>query len=318
MVRLLSTNIGNHSLLETSSGALTYDPCIGSYAYAQQEAVLVPFVVKHNNVLGLNDSYIAQLEALDKSCGFADFRENYLVFPPSGVQPPKYFNQSSDSSDAECDLWHSAYHAAYAPNPCFNVYEVGPQCALLSDPLGYPTDLQYSYLGLPVYFNRSDVKKAMHAPEDVEWLECNGPVFVGDGGPQDEGDLSADPIQSVLPRVIEATNRVLVSNADLDMEIITNGTLMAIQNMTWGGKLGFQTAPSTPIVITLPDLQYQALFETQGFGNIDNPQGTMGKQHFERGLMWAETYLSGHMQPQFQPRSSYRHLQWLLGHIDTL
>jgi carboxypeptidase D len=44
----------------------------------------------------------------------------------------------------------------------------------------------------------------------------------------------------------------------------------------------------------------------------------MGTQHFERGLMWAQTAQSGHMQPQFQPRSSYRHLQWLLGKIDEL
>jgi carboxypeptidase D len=265
--------------------------------------------------LGLNESYIAQLEALDKECGYADYREKYLAFPPAGVQPPSFFNYSSDG---DCDTWGLSYSAAYAPNPCFNVYEIGTQCPLLSDPLGYPTDLQYSYSGLPVYFNRSDVKRAMNAPHNVEWLECKGPVFVGDGGPQSEGDLSPDPAQSVLPRVIEATNRVLVSNADLDMEILTDGTLMAIQNMTWNGKLGFQSKPATPIVITLPDLQYGPVFEENGFGDIENPQGTMGIQHYERGLMWAQTYLSGHMQPQFQPRSSYRHLQWLLGHTDVL
>ena len=197
-------------------GALTYDPCIGSYIYAQQQAPLVPFVTANNNVLGLNASYLAQLEALDKSCGYADFREKYFTFPPSGVQPPEYFNYTSNS---ECDVWGSAHSAAFAPNPCFNVYEIGPAtCPFLSDPLGWPTDLQYSYPGLPVYFNRTDVKIAMHAPLDVDWLECSGPVFLGDGGPEDGGDLSPDPIQSILPRVIEATNRVLVANADLDSQ----------------------------------------------------------------------------------------------------
>jgi carboxypeptidase D len=34
--------------------------------------------------------------------------------------------------------------------------------------------------------------------------------------------------------------------------------------------------------------------------------------------MFAETYLSGHMEPQFQPRVTYRHLQWVLGRIDEL
>lgn len=94
---------------------------------------------------------------------------------------------------------------------------------------------------------------------------------------------------------------------------------MGIQNMTWHGKLGFQSAPTTPIDLKLADLEYQAVFESSGLGGLDGPgQGIMGIQHYERGLMWAETYSSGHMQPQFQPRSSYRHLQWVLGHIDEL
>ena len=88
--------------------------------------------------------------------------------------------------------------------------------------------------------------------------------------------------------------------------------------MTWNGALGFQSEPATPIDIKLPDLEYQSLFSSQGFDGLDAHQGIMGVQHYERGLMWAETYLSGHMEPQFQPRSSYRHLQWVLGRIDAL
>jgi carboxypeptidase D len=93
-------------------------------------------------------------------------------------------------------------------------------------------------------------------------------------GPEGEGDLSADSIQKVLPQVIEATNRVLIANGDYDMIIITNGSLLSIQNMTFNGQLGFQQKPSTSIII--PE------------------QGNMGIQHYERGLMWAETYMSGH------------------------
>jgi carboxypeptidase D len=152
----------------------------------------------------------------------------------------------------------------------------------------------------------------------VEWLECKSPIFVGVGGPQDKGDLSPDPIQCVLPKVIEKTNRVLVANGDLDYEIIANGTLLTTQNMTWNGEFGFQSAPNTSINIVLPDLMYGSLFEEQVFGNIDNPQGIMGIQHYERGLMWVETCLNGYMLPQFQPRNSYRHLQWVLGRIEML
>ena len=96
------------------SGALMYDPCIGSYVYAQQQAPAVPFVQQFNNVLGFNASFVAQLEASHQSCGYADFLDQFLVFPPNGTQPAKYFNSTSD---ADCDLWGSIYNAAYAPNP---------------------------------------------------------------------------------------------------------------------------------------------------------------------------------------------------------
>lgn len=248
------------------NGILVYDPCIGSYA-VQNDITVYPYVELNNNVLNLNKSYLSDLGALDESCGYAAFREQYMSFPPNGTQPPLYENCTAD---APCCTWNSVYNAAYGPNPCFNVYEIGLQCPLLGDVLGYPTDLQYSYPSQPVYFNRTDVKIAMHAPLDISWTECAPhPVFVGEGGPEDEGDISADPIQKVLPRVIEATNRVLVANGDLDLEILTNATLLAIQNMTWNGMMGFQTEPATPIVIELPDLQYQDVFASNGFDGLD-------------------------------------------------
>jgi carboxypeptidase D len=93
-----------------------------------------------------------------------------------------------------------------------------------------------------------------------------------------------------------------------------------IRFQTWNGMMGFQTGPNEweDIDIRLPDLEYQDLFNAQGFGGLDRFQGIMGKQHQERGLMFAETYQSGHMQPQFQPRSTYRHLEWVLGRIEEL
>lgn len=210
-----------------------------------------------------------------ETCGYKDYTEQYLTFPASGVQPVQ-IGSYNDTDDA-CDVWTQIYLSAYQPNPCFNVYEISTTCPILSDPLGYPSDLQYLYPGIGgLYFNRSDVKTAMHAPQDVDWSECSGPVFSSRNGSYGNGDFSLDPIQSVLPKVIEATNRVLVANGDFDFEILTNGTLMSIQNMTWNGCLGFVSAPSTPIDIKLPDLQYQAVFEDSGLGGLDGPgQGIM-------------------------------------------
>ena len=284
----------------------------------------MPFALENNAMLNLNSSFVNSISSLHESCGYADLINTYLTFPPPGNQPAAYFNQSSDSPNATCDLFDAINSAAFQVNPCFDIYEINLACPLTGDVLAFPTELVVespnAVFNTETYFNRSDVKQAIHAPEYINWAECaNEPVFVGEGGPQDEGDLSADPIQKVLPQVIDATQRVLVGNGDYDMIIITNGTLLAIQNMTWGGQLGFQQAPNTPIVIGLEDLEYEATFDENGLDGADGPgQGTMGIQHYERGLMFVETFQSGHMQPQYQPRSTYRHLQWVLGRIDTI
>ena len=297
-------------------GAIAYDPCIGDFDATQEEYVAVPYVQEYNNILNLNQSFVDDLVSLDQSCGYAAYREKYLQFPPPGIQPPIFFNFTSE---ANCDVFDLIDNAALEVNPCFDIYEIVQQCPLLWDVLGFPTQLVYTPEGADVYFNRSDVKAALHAPEYVDWAECSvNPVFLGTGGPQGEGDLSADPIQKVLPQVIEATQRVLVSNGDFDMIILTNGTLLAIQNMTWGGELGFQKIPSTPINIETPDLVYPAVFDANKYAGIDGPQGVVGIQHYERGLMWAETFQSGHMQPEFQPRAAYRHLEWVLGRVDSI
>jgi carboxypeptidase D len=167
-----------------------------------------------------------------------------------------------------------------------DIYEINTQCPLLWDVLAFPTQLVYLPAGGTTYFDRADVKAALHAPANITWAECNSGVFpdaVNGTGPESEGDNSADPIQKVLPQVIEATNRVLVSNGDYDMIILTNGTLMSIQNMTWNGKLGFQQQPSTPINITIPDLMYADVFasNSNAIPGWDGPQGIMGIQHYE-------------------------------------
>ncbi|KAI9924743.1 hypothetical protein ASPWEDRAFT_111975 [Aspergillus wentii DTO 134E9] len=297
-------------------GALVYDPCIGQFDYVQEQVPTYPFVQENANLFNFNASFMSELESLHETCGYKDFIDEYLVFPPSGPQPPKPFSETS--KDDRCDIFDKVNDAVMVPNPCFDVYEINSMCPLQWDVLGFPTALEYKAPGSTVYFDRPDVKRAMHAP-NVTWAICSeNPVFVGPegSGPEGEGDISANPIETVLPQVIEATNRVLIGNGDYDMIIITNGTLMSIQNMTWNGQLGFQSAPETPIEIDLPDLQWAEVLEQNGLE--PSTQGIMGISHYERGLMWAETFQSGHMQPQYQPRVAYRHLEWLLGRVDSL
>lgn len=155
---------------------------------------------------------------------------------------------------------------------------------------------------ITVYFNRTDVQEAIHAPS-IEWSECsNINVFP-------DGDGSLPSALTVLPGVIERTQNVIVAHGLLDMVLIANGTILQIQNTTWGGLQGFQTAPSDDLVVpTHTDYSDSTLAAS----------GIMGTTHTERGLTYATVSLSGHMVPQYQPSVAFRQVEVLLGRIDSL
>ena len=69
----------------------------------------------------------------------------------------------------------------------------------------------------PVYFNRQDVKAAIHAPVDVQWSECSSsPVFVGGS------DASPFPVE-VLPRVMKNGVPVVVVTGLADYVLLSEG-----------------------------------------------------------------------------------------------
>ena len=69
------------------TGALVYDPCIGSFIIVGQEIPAYPFVLANQEILGLDQSTLDKMEALHNKCGYADFIDKYLTFPPPGNQP---------------------------------------------------------------------------------------------------------------------------------------------------------------------------------------------------------------------------------------
>lgn len=281
------------------SGAMVYDPVIGD-EITQFFTTIAPFANENEAFLNLNSTSLSLINSLDSKCGFAAYRDKYFRFPPPGHQPSS-IPFPPGTNERSCDLFDYISNAAQQVNPCFNIYSINTQCPLLWDVTGFPGGHEYLPKGASIYFNRADVKKAMHAPANVEWTICANHQVLLD-------DTSADSIYKAIPDVLAATNRFLIANGDYDMILTTNGTLLAIQNMTWGGKTGFQTKPATPIVISQAD---------QAWGQ-PGPQGVMGVQHYERGLMWAETFQAGHMGPEAQPRVSLRLLEWVLGRIETL
>lgn len=173
-----------------------------------------------------------------------------------------------------------------------------------------------SYLGKTLYFERPDVVKALHAPTSKRFTFCTRGVLVGapDGWRNDESLPSA---QHVLPQVIDATQRVIIIGGDLDGNIVAEGTLLAIQNMTWGGQLGLQSKPADTFFVQMLERQFVDLTFSIGYpppAPFFGGQGPMGTYTKERGLVWVHQLQAGHSVPEGQPRASVMHLEWLLGH----
>ncbi len=170
------------------------------------------------------------------------------------------------------------------------------------------------------YFNRSDVQAVIHAPPTNYFVCAGGPNLL----PQ--GDGSPPSFLKALPSVIERTNNTIIGHGLLDFLLFANGTLMTIQNMTWNGAQGFQTAPSKEQNFFVP--YHQTLNDILNVVNNPIPNsppqydtagsGYQGITHTERGLTFVTVNLAGHEIPQYVPGASYRHLEFLLGRIQSL
>lgn len=288
------------------AGMMIYDPSI-QYPVTSQVAAW-PFVEAHADDFPFNDTFVEYLRNQSDSCGYTEYINSALQFPPSGHFSDPIGIKKNGEPKHGCDLFDAIYEAIFEINPCWDIYQVGQLCPLLWDVLGFP----YSSFYLPVgfnqpYFNRTDVKKVIHAPLDVNWEICveSPPVFKHGNDKSFPSGHNGGP----LMQVIEATNNVIVGHGDLDMVLIANGTLITLNNLTWNGQQGFSQAPTKPFYVPYHNDPIE--------GSIAGA-GIFGGWVEERGLTFVAVDLSGHEIPEYQPTAAYRTLEKLLGRIDNL
>lgn len=128
----------------------------------------------------------------------------------------------------------------------------------------------------------------------------------------------------MLPSVIERTNNVIVGSGSLDYLLLSNGTLMTLNNMTFNGAQGFSKAPSDPFFVPYSPSIGFVIDETENQPipattvGLVGGGGILGTTHTERGLTWVTVALAGHEIPQYVPGAAYRQLEFLLGRIPSL
>ncbi|KAL5397335.1 hypothetical protein PMIN06_002697 [Paraphaeosphaeria minitans] len=282
------------------------DPIIGDDTN-QQSVVALPYVEYWQNLINLNETFLNQVREVQDHCNYSSYLDTYFTFPPPQESFP-VLEGPTRHNNYSCDQFDNLYGAILEVNPCFNIYHITETCPHPFGQLGIVNEGDYQPPGAKIYFNRTDVKEALHAPIESNWQQCTDVNVFGNG--TDRGsDTSAGPaIDGTLQRVIEFTNNTLIGSGDLDFLLSTNGTLLAIQNMTWNGLQGLQKYPNTTLY---------APYHPEYNGGALAGSGAQGVWTSERGLTFYTARLAGHELPGYTPGVAYRMLEILLGRIDN-
>ncbi|KAK4082263.1 uncharacterized protein Triagg1_2075 [Trichoderma aggressivum f. europaeum] len=292
------------------AGLIIYDGFLTEKAVHFSVPVL-PYLSRHQFELPLDDNELSRVRTISEECGFDEFYDRYLTFPPSGMQPAidsvknLMPNFTSISTETCIDFQHIVGLKVSVANPCFNPYNILEYCPTAYTPINDDAP----------YFNRSDVKTAIHAPASVTWQKCKQYVF-GTANGYDDNSLPSG--LEHLPQVIETTQNVIIAQGGADWLLNIDGVLLGIQNMTWGGKMGFQCKPKDPFYVPLYGLDPDKQKQTGYASDMPAGSGVLGTVHEERGLTFVVTKLAGHQGPGYAPAASLRHLEKLLGRVDSM
>lgn len=246
-----------------------------------KELPAVNFVKENAKQLKLNESDVHQLVKQGKEIGI-DGYVKYLQYPPRGPLPvPSSFNESKS-------VYKAAKKLARKANPCFSPFYIANEAPCPLDGAGLDPVTEVGHKDN--YFNKNPkVKELIHA-DNVTYLECSKkhPFKIM------KHSQTEFPINKVLPSVIEKNKRTVIQHGTYDYVMLAKGSELAIQNMTWGGKQGFQHKPNKTLI-------------------VDGKSA--GTFHTERDLTFVTVTNSSHMIPVYKPEAAYKLLQFMLGHI---
>ncbi|KAH9462608.1 hypothetical protein Pst134EB_006495 [Puccinia striiformis f. sp. tritici] len=246
----------------------------------QMYAATTKYVTENNDVFKFDAAKLRKLQATDKQCGFSEYLKKYLTYPPSG-----HFPEITKALDPSNPSW-------FTPD-CMNLYSqmyMGAPRDLnlwnIHDPAS--ADTNYTRFNYP---GRADVQKAFNLAGVQPWSFCSQftNIFPND----DDSGLATE----ILPDVIRRSKRVVIMHGEWDATLPVEGTRLAIQNVTWAGKQGFQKPLTTNLIVAGKQ---------------------SGKYQSERGLTFVQVAKSGAMVAHDQGQVALTVLDYLLGNSPTL
>lgn len=247
-----------------------------------QQLPAYEFAKHYQKSLTITNKEMAKVASEIKKWGLTTFVQDNLKYPPKGpIKAPSGWNSSVyDVWGTLLSYWNGAH--------CSSVYDVTATCPSEIDPLGYALDAA-APSATNFLNNITGFKEAIGADPNRTFLLCTSDNWV------DLGETL--PQASIMPSVIERSERVIIGGGNRDVLLITNGTRLAIQNMTWSGHQGFQTKPK---------------------GVLNTRAGQRGTYHSERGLTFIEYFYAGHMVPQDDRPAGFKTTKYLIGQIKKL
>lgn len=218
-----------------------------------------------------NSGYDPALAADFMPAPYCDFNEGtqtaaQVAFLVNNTGPPPCFGS--------CGVFDAANNY-FLGDGVFNVYNV--------DELDYSTT--YYDGAWKAYLGRADVQAAIHAPPGATFVACSDTIQKTLNTIETRQVPAA---YDVIPRLLAQGVRVHISSGTLDYILPHLGNEVIIQNMTWGGAMGFKRAPTEPL--------------------RDHLGRRVGSGREERGLSYYKFDGAGHRVPQDAPAAA---LEWL-------
>jgi carboxypeptidase D len=94
----------------------------------QMTMPLPAYATYWNNVLGLNESFLNDLNTLADECGFTSYIDEHLVYPPPKEPSTQLSLEDDETTEERCSIWLPLREAAELVNPCFNIYHIVDTC----------------------------------------------------------------------------------------------------------------------------------------------------------------------------------------------